>query len=137
MTFTTALEVRIGDINYGQHLAHDRLIGLLHEARLRFLASLGASEQDFFTLGLIMKNLQVSYKNEAFYGEVLDFHLTVSKLAPVRFTLDYQVYCQARLIASASTEMVAFDYRRRKVQPLPAEFRARAEALMGVNRATE
>lgn len=130
MTFTTALEVRIGDINYGQHLAHDRLIGLLHEARLRFLASLGASEQDFFTLGLIMKNLQVSYKNEAFYGERLDFHITIGRLAPVRFTLNYDVYCRERPIASASTEMVAFDYQRRKVQPLPAAFVARARALL-------
>ena len=29
---TTRLTVRIGDINYGGHLGHDRLITLLHQA---------------------------------------------------------------------------------------------------------
>ena len=34
--FTHELSVRITDLNYGNHLAHDSLISLLHEARAPF-----------------------------------------------------------------------------------------------------
>ena len=34
--FRTELDVRITDINYGRHVGNDALLGLLHEARLRF-----------------------------------------------------------------------------------------------------
>ncbi|MEC9409439.1 MAG: hypothetical protein VYD52_03175, partial [Pseudomonadota bacterium] len=36
-TFSTHLTVRVSDINYGNHLGNDRMISLLHEARLRYL----------------------------------------------------------------------------------------------------
>ena len=41
IAFTTTLDVRISDINYGNHLGHDSLISLLHEARMRFLKQTG------------------------------------------------------------------------------------------------
>ena len=37
LPFATELEVRVGDVNYGGHLGNDALLGLLHEARIRFL----------------------------------------------------------------------------------------------------
>ena len=44
--FSVILPVWVSHINYGQHLAHDALIGLLHEARVRWLSSLSLSELD-------------------------------------------------------------------------------------------
>ncbi|MCU0662848.1 MAG: thioesterase family protein [Myxococcota bacterium] len=44
--FSTTLAVRVGDLNYGGHLAYDRLLGLAHEARLELLSRLGATELD-------------------------------------------------------------------------------------------
>ena len=35
--FSTELRVRITDVNYGGHMGNDSLLGLLHEARVRFL----------------------------------------------------------------------------------------------------
>ena len=34
--FRTELDVRITDINYGRHVGNDAMLGLLHEARLRY-----------------------------------------------------------------------------------------------------
>ena len=44
--FRTSLTVRVTDLNYGRHLGNDAVLGLLHEARVRFLRSLGYAELD-------------------------------------------------------------------------------------------
>ena len=36
--FISTQTVRIADINYGNHLGHDRLVSLLHQARVEALA---------------------------------------------------------------------------------------------------
>ncbi|MDO4435726.1 MAG: thioesterase family protein [Cardiobacteriaceae bacterium] len=122
-TFTTSLSVRIGDINYGQHLGHDRLVTLLHQARLDFLHHLGGSELSIGEgVGLIMRRLEVDYLGEGFLGDDLQITITVSQAKSARFSLLYQVTCQQRPIATAKTEMVAFDYQLRRVARLPVDF---------------
>ena len=36
-TYSTQLDVRVTEINYGNHVGNDRMVSLLHEARLRYL----------------------------------------------------------------------------------------------------
>src|SRR5919107_5671612 len=69
----TEIPVRITDLNYGGHLGNDALLGILHEARVQFLRSLGL-ESDYdpvSKLGLIMVDVAIEYKGEAFHGDVL------------------------------------------------------------------
>lgn len=123
--FTTNLRVQIGDINYGGHLGHDRLITLLHQARLDFLTQLGGgdcTESACFGVGLIMRRLQVEYLAEAFLRDELCVQMQVKELKGARFVLHYQVLRGKDLIASAETLMAAFDYQRRRVCPLPEVF---------------
>ena len=75
--FAAELRVRITDINYGGHMGNDSLLGLLHEARVRFLAHFGLKELDIFGLGLIMADSVIVYKSEAFPGEVLKIAVAV------------------------------------------------------------
>ncbi|SUO95398.1 acyl-CoA thioesterase [Suttonella ornithocola] len=122
--YQTALTVRVGDINYGGHLGHDRLITLLHQARIDFFNALGGNELDFFGIGLIMRRLQVDYLAEAFLGEVLTVEMEIVEVKPSRFSIAYRVLNSEKLVATAQTLMVAFDYQLRKVRPLPDEFYA-------------
>lgn len=121
---TTRLTVRIGDINYGNHLGHDRLITLLHQARLDWLHALGAEETNCFGAGLIMRRLVCDYRAEAFLGDALDITMHADELRRTAFTLHYRVCRGETLIATASTEMVAFDYQARKIIALPPAFAA-------------
>ena len=121
---TTRLTVRIGDINYGGHLGHDRLITLLHQARLDWLHALGAEETNCFGAGLIMHHLTCDYRAEAFLGDALDIAMHASDLRRTAFTLHYRVCREATLIAEAATEMVAFDYHAHKIIALPPAFAA-------------
>jgi acyl-CoA thioesterase FadM len=119
--FVTELEVRIGDINYGNHLGHDALISLLHEARVRFLASFGWTELNCGGKGLILNDLAVVYKSDSFYGDQLKIKVEPVDIQPAGFDLCYRVEqaLNGTLIAEAKTGMIAFDYSLRKVSVLP------------------
>ena len=123
---TSRLTVRIGDINYGGHLGHDRLITLLHQARIELLHALGATETDCFGAGLIMRHLTCDYRGEAFLNDTLDIAMRVDNLRNAAFTLQYSVTSGDRPIAAAAVEMVAYDYQRHKIIALPPAF---ADAL--------
>ena len=128
---TSRLTVRIGDINYGGHLGHDRLITLLHQARIELLHALGATETDCFGAGLIMRHLTCDYRGEAFLNDTLDIAMRVDNLRNAAYTLQYSVTCQGRPIATAAVEMVAFDYQARKITALPPAFTAALTRLHG------
>jgi acyl-CoA thioesterase FadM len=125
--FSTTIPVRIGDVNYGGHVGNDAIVSILHDARLQYLASIGCTELDFFGTGLIMADLAVTYKGEAFYGDALVVEVTPGELSSVGFTLFYRFSTwrngAAVPVTEAQTGMVCFDYNARKVARLPAAFK--------------
>ncbi len=122
--FECDISVRITDINYGNHLANDALLGLLHEARLRWLCSLGFhNEMDIGGAGLILCDASLVFSHEAFYGDVLHIRLGVDEISKTRFELYYDVKNQDKPIAKAMTTMASFSYTQRKTMSLPEPFR--------------
>lgn len=122
--FSTNIRVRITDINYGNHTGNDALVGILHEARLQWLVSLGYSELNAGGTSLIMADLAVAFKNESFYGDALTIDLYADIASPKSFNLYYKVYKTNEdevLVASAKTAMVCFDYETRKIVPMTPE----------------
>ena len=125
--FATEIPVRITDLNYGGHLGNDALLGLLHEARIHFLRAIGVpNDYDPVTkLGLIMVDVAVEYKGEAFHGDVLRFSMAGHDLNKYGFDVVYHVHNQAgKEIARAKTGMLCFDYNTRKLRLLPEELAA-------------
>ena len=122
--FTTELRVRITDVNYGGHLGNDALLGLLHEARVRFLAHYELSELDIGGAGLIMADSAIVYKSEAFPGETLAIAVTVADFNKYGCDFVYRVTepTSGREVARAKTGFVFFDYQRRAMQKIPQLF---------------
>lgn len=119
--FSTALEVRVTDLNYGNHLANDALLALLHEARVRFLRAHGMHEGDVGGTVLIMNDAAVVYRAEAFAGDQL--RIDVALVDPSRVGCDF-VYRVSRpvddkLVAEAKTGVVFLDPVSRRVVKLP------------------
>jgi len=128
--FCALLPVRITDLNYGKHLANDKLVGMLHEARVQFFVHLGCIDDlNFFGVGLIQADVAVEYKSEAFYGQTMAVDIHIADQTPKSFAVYYRLTDSKdqRLIALARTSMVAFDYAQRKVvsfpEDVPAVFR--------------
>ncbi|MBS9781841.1 MAG: thioesterase family protein [Gammaproteobacteria bacterium] len=118
--FSTTLPITVEHINYGNHLAHDKLVTLMHEARLQFFDQLGQSEIDFYGISLILKSLSVNYRQEAFRGDKLTFAMTIREVRGSAFTLHYDIHNQHNeAIADADTVLVGFDYGKRKIARLP------------------
>ena len=120
------LAVRITDINYGNHLGNDALVGLLHEARMRWLTKLGYSELNIEGKSIIMSDLAVQYKNEAFYGQSLNIELFSGETSSAGFELFYEISAteenETKTIARAKTGLVFFDYAERKITAMPEAF---------------
>ncbi len=64
--FNTNIQVRISDVNYGGHVGNDSILGLMHDARLRFLIKLGFKSEIDITenIGIIVADVAIQYKSE-------------------------------------------------------------------------
>lgn len=124
--YRTTFKVRVGDINYGGHMGNDKFLLLFHDARIRFLESLGFSEVDIGDgIGLIMSEAHINFKAEVFLGDELSVDVSITDLQSVKFNIEYQVerISDEKLIATGYTRMVAFDYSKRKVCRIPEAFK--------------
>ncbi|PIE44098.1 MAG: thioesterase [Gammaproteobacteria bacterium] len=126
IVFSHVMDVRIYDVNHGQHLGHDRLISLIHEARNRFFQSLGYEELNIEGTGIVVADLEVVYLGEAFAGEQVKVDVAVANFGGKNMEMFYQVVNaeSQKKIAQAKTGIVFFDYDARQPAPVPPAFRA-------------
>ena len=124
--FSTDLAVRITDLNYGQHVGHDTLMGLLQEVRVRWLNSHGLSEIDVGGCGLIMADTAIVFKNEVFHPATLHCTLSVQAGKGAGFDVYYRIVREAdgALIAEAKTGMLCYDYDRKRPARMPPALRS-------------
>ncbi len=124
--FQTKLTVRIGDLNYGGHVGNDVFLSLVHEARVQFLQSLGYSEMAVEGVGIIMSDAALIYKTEAFYGMEIIIRIAVLDFTRVGCDLIYHLLDETnqREIARVKTGIVFYDYKKKKVSPVPKKFMA-------------
>lgn len=119
--FSTEMKVRVTDINYGGHLGNDRLLSMIHDARLTFLSGFGFSERECGGVSLIIADTAVVYKGEAFSGDMLRFEVAAGDRTRRGFRVFFRVSRpkDERLIALVENGMVCFDYHTRSTKALP------------------
>jgi acyl-CoA thioester hydrolase len=124
--FSTEIPARISDINYGGHLGHDSVLSFTHEARVRLLRKYGFTEMDIEGSGLIISDVAIVYKSEAFYGETLKIEVAICDFSKYGCDFIYKITEKetGREIARAKTGIVFFDYENRKVASVPEKFKA-------------
>lgn len=120
-SFRTSLQVRITDLNYGGHLGNDRLLSLIHEARIAFLNDHQFSEMDCGGVSLILADAVVNYLAEAFGGDELVFEVSAAEPTGSGFRLFYRVTRaeDSATIALVENGMTCFDYESRTIRRLP------------------
>ena len=121
------IPVRIADINYGNHVGNDAFVSIIHEARMLWLKQYGYTELKIEGIGLIMSDLAIEFKNESFYGDLLEVKLGAGEISRVSFELYYQLFAKRNddniLLANAKTGMVCYDYNAKKVAPIPEKLK--------------
>lgn len=122
--FKHDISVRITDLNYGNHLAHDSIVSLLHEVRAQFFIANNMSELDVDGYGIIMADIAVSYKAEAFFGQMLTVEIALGDFSSKGCDIFYRMSCKTseKIVAIAKTGIVFFDYNAKKPVNVPKSF---------------
>lgn len=121
--FTTDLIVRASDLNYGNHVGHDRLLTLMQDARVQFYRSLGFKNELNFDgdIGQVIADVAVQYKSESFLGDELTIKIGVSDFNKYGFDMLYLIENKitGKEVALCKIGIVCFDYRARKIAVIP------------------
>lgn len=122
--FRTSIKVRPQDVNYGGHVGNDNLISLIGTARARLLHGLGLSELDLGDgqTGIIITDLAVNYRAEAFMFEELMIETHLDEFAEREFRMFHRVQKDSKLVALVEIGFVAYNYGAKKIAPIPASF---------------
>lgn len=128
--FQTELSVRVGDLNYGNHLGNDAVLTLIHEARRRFLASLGIEEIGADGIGFVIADAAIVYRAQAFFGDRLHIEVAAGEFASRGCDFYYRVSHAAdeRTVAEAKTGAVCFDFHAQKAMAFPPGMLAKLQA---------
>src|SRR5437762_13218729 len=105
-----------GEITIRVRYAETDRMGLLHhanylvyfeQARTELLRQLGMTYKDLEDQGylLVLTKVDVRYKSPARYDDVLTIRTTVERATSVRIDHRYEVWCEGRLAAEASSTL--------------------------------
>ena len=123
-SFSTELQIRITDLNYGGHVGNDSFLALIQEARQQFLLQYGYKELDFEGFGLIMADSAIEYRHELNYGDIVRISVQAEGFDKLGFDIFYLLEIinkEAIIVAGkAKTGMICFDYTLKKKTSIPA-----------------
>ena len=121
--FSTSIDVRITDLNYGNHLANDSLLSIIHEARVRFLKHFGYTELDVEGIGIMMADSVIIYKAQSYYGDTLNIEVGVGDISKKSCDFYYRITKDDdKVVALCKTAIVFFDYQSQKPARIPQKF---------------
>lgn len=123
--FTHRLDVRFRDCDALGHVNNAVYLTYLEQARLHFWRASGlaggAGEQ---APGVILARVEIDYRRPATFGETLEIRIGVAAIGRTSFTYEYEVVdAGERLVASARTVLVRYDYDIGRPVPLTDEMK--------------
>jgi acyl-CoA thioester hydrolase len=112
--------VRVGDLNYGNHLAHDKLITIIHDARVCFFKGHQLSEINLEnTYTILLSSLTIDYLGQGFLGDIINVHVFINEIKKTNFKMSYKVSIQNSTIALCSTTLVCYNNISRQPDKIP------------------
>ena len=122
--YSTLIDVRITDINYGGHLGNDSVLGIIHEARVRWLAENGFTERNIDGIGIIMIDAVINFSAEGFYGDKLRIDVAVDEITKAGSDIYYRFVNVAndRIIVKAKTNIAFYNYESKRMARTPRVF---------------
>lgn len=117
-SFTTQMQIRVTDLNYGGHVGNDTILSLLQEARQQFLQSRGYAELCVESFGLIMADAMIEYKKELNHKDAIEIAVVATDFDKLGFDIYYRITVLqnnvAHLAVRAKTGMMLYDYSAKK-----------------------
>ena len=114
--FTTRERVRFRDCDSMGHVNNAVFSTYLEEARIAVLGGLNA---------FILARVEIDFRSELRAGEEVEVGTRCPRVGTKSFELEHELRADGRVVASARSVLVAYDYERGESVPVPAELRRR------------
>ena len=111
--------VRFRDVDSIGHVNNAVFLTYLEEARIAFMSQ--ASEEN--PLGMVVARIEIDFRSPAELGDTIEVSVTPGKVGNTSFTLHYELRADGRLVAEASTVLVAYDYPKEEPRAIPEAWR--------------
>jgi acyl-CoA thioester hydrolase len=133
-----AVEVRFADTDGMRHVNNAKYLTYCEIARIRYWTDVTGE-----TFGhaegvesLILAEARITYRAQAFYGEIVTVQTRATRIGRTSFTLEHRLTAAApggpsRLVAVSESVLVRFDYEIDRPVPLSDEHVAAIEAYEG------
>ncbi len=123
--FSTTIQIRVTDLNYGGHVGNDTFLSIIQEARQQFLLSNGYEELSIAGVGLIMADVAIEFKKELNYGDTVKISVAAKDFDKLGFDLFYKLEIinglETQVTGKAKTGMLCYDYTEKKKVIVPQE----------------
>jgi acyl-CoA thioester hydrolase len=110
--------VRFRDVDSVGHVNNAVYLTYLEEARIAFLA-----QTDEDPLAMVVARIEIDFRSPAELDETIEVAVTPGKVGNTSFTLHYELRAGDRLVAEASTVLVAYDYEKDEPRAVPEAWR--------------
>lgn len=124
----TRVEVRFRDIDAFGHVNNSAFVTYLEQARVRFL--IDTIQVDVIqSLPVILAALHVDFRAPILFGQEIEIGTRVDWIGNTSFSMSHEMTARTddgttRVVAQASTILVAYDYGTEQPIPVPEPWRA-------------
>lgn len=130
--YSCPVEVRFRDCDPMGHANNAVYLTYLEVARFAYWRDV-CGGRGWGDIKFIMARVEVDYKAPAEQGDILDVRLGITSFGRTSFVFEYEVRDQRdRLIATARTVQVMYDYATSSPVPVLQEFKNRVAAYEGM-----
>ena len=114
--YSTEIEVRVSDLNYGNHMGNQQFLAYAQEARVRFLAENGFTELDFGGVSLIQADAAITYSCDGRLGDQIKIAIATEVTGRSSFNVFYQFtnLTQGKHMANIRTALISYDYEKNR-----------------------
>ncbi|MFM7637537.1 MAG: acyl-CoA thioesterase [Crocinitomicaceae bacterium] len=123
-SYTHTLRVRYSETDRMGYCYYGNYAQYLEVGRVEAIRTLGFAYKELENAGVLLpvSNLNIRYKNPAFYDDELIIHTAIDKIVGARIFFSYIIECHEKLIAEADTTLVFVDKKINKPIACPDFF---------------
>ena len=126
------IDVRFRDCDLMGHVNNAVYLTYLENARFAYWKAAGLDRIEG-EISYIMARVEIDFRASAEFGDVVDVALAVTSIGRSSFGMEYDLRGRdGKLIATAKSVQVTYDYATRTSMPVPAAIRSRISEFEGV-----
>jgi acyl-CoA thioester hydrolase len=114
--------VRFRDVDAMGHVNNAVFATYVEQARIEYLRSLGVLDGPLY-MGMILARIELDFLAPALPEGEVEVGVRASRSGNKSFELEYELQQEGRLVARATTVLVAYDYDQARSVPLPESWR--------------